>query len=149
MPQPPESPAAPPWLGWFQLGLSSMLAVLFLVMLAWSREQGRDLRQLRMRVETLESSSSLEKAADQNGQLRTLTQRFEQLEARATEQLERSEAERLRLQQLLVEMRERAGSSGQEPRAAGPGRDPQPNPVTSSGAPVLRPTPPPPIPTEP
>jgi hypothetical protein len=149
MPLPPESPAAPPWLGWFQLGLSSMLAVLFLVMLAWSREQGRDLRQLRLRVETLESSSSLEKAADQNGQLRTLTQRFEQLEARATEQLEQSEAERLRLQQLLLEMRERAGSPGQQPRAEAPGRDPQPNPVTSSGASILRPTPPPPIPTEP
>ena len=149
MPQPPESPAAPPWLGWFQLGLSSMLAVLFLVMLAWSREQGRDLRQLRLRLETLESSSSLEKAADQNGQLRTLTQRFEQLEARATEQLEQSEAERLRLQQLLLEMRERVGSPGQQPRAEGPVRDPQPNPVTSSGASILRPTPPPPIPTEP
>lgn len=149
MPQPPESQAAPPWLGWFQWGLSSMLAVLFLVMLAWSREQGRDLRQLRMRVETLESSSSLEKAADQNGQLRTLTQRFEQLEARATEQLERSEAERLRLQQLLVEMRERAGSSGQQPRQADQARDPQPNSVTAPGATVLRPPPPPPIPTQP
>lgn len=149
MPLPPESPTAPPWLSWFQLGLSSMLAVLFLVMLAWSREQGRDLRQLRLRVETLESSSSLEKAADQNGQLRTLTQRFEQLEARATEQLERSEAERVRLQQLLVEMRERAGTPGQLPREAGPARDPQPNPVKTPGATVLRPPPPPPIPTEP
>ena len=148
MPLPPESPAAPPWLGWFQLGLSSMLAVLFLVMLAWSRDQGRDLRQLRMRVETLESSSSLEKAADQNGQLRTLTQRFEDLEARATQQLERSEAERVRLQQLLVEMRERAGSSGQQPRGAADG-DPQPTRLPTPGATVLRPTPPPPIPTEP
>ncbi len=149
MPLPPESPAAPPWLGWFQLGLSSMLAVLFLVMLAWSREQGRDLRQLRMRVETLESSRSLEKAADQNGQLRTLTQRFEQLEVRATEQLERSEAERLRLQQLLVEIRERAGSSGQQPRVADQARDPQSNSVTAPGGTVLRPPPPPPNPTQP
>lgn len=149
MAQPPEFQAAPPWLGWFQLGLSSMLAVLFLVMLAWSREQGRDLRQLRLRVETLESSSSLEKAADQNGQLRTLTQRFEQLEARATEQLERSEAERLRLQQLLVEMRERAGSSSQQPREADPARDPQPSRLPTPGASVLRPPPPPPIPTQP
>ena len=149
MPLPPESPAAPPWLGWFQLGLSSMLAVLFLVMLAWSREQGRDLRQLRMRVDTLESSSSLEKAADQNGQLRTLTQRFEDLESRATQQLERSEAERVRLQQLLVEMRERAGSSGQQPRGAAADGDPQPTRLPTPGATVLRPTPPPPIPTEP
>jgi len=149
MPLPPESPAAPPWLGWFQLGLSSMLAVLFLVMLAWSREQGRDLRQLRMRVETLESSSSLEKAADQNGQLRTLTQRFEELEARATEQLERSEAERMRLQQLLVELRDRPGSPGQQLREARAGGDPQPTRLPTPGATVLRPTPPPPIPTEP
>jgi septal ring factor EnvC (AmiA/AmiB activator) len=149
MAQPPEFQAAPPWLGWFQLGLSSMLAVLFLVMLAWSREQGRDLRQLRMRVETLESSSSLEKAADQNAQLRTLTQRFEELEARATERLERSEAERVRLQQLLVEMRDRPGSPGQQPREASSTADPRPTRMATPGATVLRPTPPPPIPTEP
>jgi hypothetical protein len=102
-----------------------------------------------MRVETLESSSSLEKAADQNGQLRTLTQRFEQLEARATEQLEQSEAERLRLQQLLVEMRERAGSPGQQPREPGAGSDSQPTRLPTPGATVLRPSPPPPVPTEP
>jgi len=149
MPLPQESHPASPWLGWFQLGLSSMLAVLFLVMLAWSREQGRDLRQLRMRVETLESSSSLEKAADQNGQLRTLTQRFEELEARATERLERSEAERTRLQQLLVEIRERGGLPGQQSRETGAPADPQPTRLPSSGSTVLRPTAPAPIPTEP
>jgi len=148
MPLPPQSPA-PPWVGWFQLGLSSMLAVLFLVVLAWSREQGRDLRQLRMRVETLENSRSLEKAADQNGQLRTLTQRLEDLEARSTERLERSEAERMRLQQRLVEQRERASSPGPMPGDAGPTSDPRPSRVTTPGATMLRPTPPPPVPTEP
>jgi hypothetical protein len=148
MPLPPESPA-PPWVGWFQLSLSSMLAVLFLVVLAWSREQGQDLRQLRMRLETLENSRSLEKAADQNGQLRTLTQRLEQLETRATEGQERSEAERLRLQQLLMELRQRTGSPGQQPREVGAASDPRPSRMSSPAATVLRPTPPPPIPTEP
>ena len=148
MPLPPRSPA-PLWVGWFQLGLSSMLAVLFLVVLAWSREQGRDLRQLRMRVETLENSRSLEKAADQNGQLRTLTQRLEELEARSSERLERSEAERVRLQQLLVEQRDRAGSPGPMPRDGGAASDPRPTRAPTPGATLLRPTPPPPVPTEP
>ena len=145
---PPDSPTPPPWLGWFQLGLSSMLAVLFLVVLAWSREQGQELRQLRLRLEALENSRTLEKAADQNGQLRTLTQRLEQLEARTTEGQERSETERMRLQQVLGELRQKAGGPGPQPSANGAVRDPQPTRLPTPGASVLRPTPPPPIPME-
>lgn len=143
MPLSPESPAAPPWLGWFQLGLSSMLLVLFLVMLAWSRDQGRDLRQLRLRVETLESSRSLEKAADQSAQLRTLTQRFEELEARASERLEKSESERMRLQQLVSDLRGRvvpAAPSSEDPADRLPSPR-QSRTAPDSMAPVLRPSP--------
>jgi RecB family exonuclease len=149
MPLPPDSPTPPPWLGWFQLGLSSMLAVLFSVVLAWSREQGQELRQLRLRLGALENSRTLEKAADQSGQLRTLTQRLEQLESRTTEGQERSESERMRLQQVLGELRQKAGGPGPQPSANGAVRDPQPTRLPTPGASVLRPTPPPPIPTEP
>jgi hypothetical protein len=149
MPMPPDSPTPPPWLVWFQLGLSSMLAVLFSVVLAWSREQGQELRQLRLRLEALENSRTLEKAADQNGQLRTLTQRLEQLESRTTEGQERSESERMRLQQVLGELRQKAGGPGPQPSESGAARDPQPTRLPTPGATVLRPTPPPPIPTEP
>ena len=149
MPMPPDSPTPPPWLVWFQLGLSSMLAVLFSVVLAWSREQGQELRQLRLRLEALENSRTLEKAADQSGQLRTLTQRLEQLESRTTEGQERSESERMRLQQVLGELRQKAGGPGPQPSANGAVRDPQPTRLPTPGVTVLRPTPPPPIPTEP
>jgi len=143
MPLPPESPAPPPWVGWFQLGLSSMLAVLYLVVLAWSREQGRDLRQLRIRVETLENSRSLDKAADQNGQLRTLTQRLEALETQVAERSEQAENERMRLQQLLSDLRGRtpaAVPSSQE-EAKEPAMSRHREASAGTLAPVLRPAP--------
>jgi hypothetical protein len=49
----------------------------------------------------------------------------------------------------LVELRDRAGSPGQQLREARAGGDPQPTRRPAPGATVLRPTPPPPIPTEP
>gem|GEM_PF-2555804 len=166
MSQQPESPAPPPWVGWIQMGLSAMLAVLFLVVLTRSLEQGRALRQLQMRLETLESNRNLEKAADQNSQLRVLTQRLQALETlesnrnlekaadqnsqlrvltqrlqaletQVGERIERSESERLRLQQLLSDLRSRmtpARALSEEDADSSPA--PRPRPVAGSIAPM-------------
>ena len=142
MSQQPESPAPPPWVGWIQMGLSTMLAVLFLVVLTRSLEQGRALRQLQMRLETLESSRNLEKAADQNSQLRILTQRLQALETQVGERIERSESERLRLQQLLSDLRSRmtpARALSEEDADSSPA--PRPKPVAGSTAPMPQPSP--------
>lgn len=139
---PPESPAPPPWVSWIQMGLSAMLAVLFLVVLSRSLEQGRALRQLQIRLETLESSRNLEKAADQNSQLRILTQRLQALETHVGERMERSESERLRLQQLLSDLRSRmtpARALPEEDTDSSPA--PRPRPVTGSSAPMPQPSP--------
>jgi len=144
MPRPLESPQPNPWLAWLQLGLSTMLAVLFLVILARSRDQNLELRQLKIRIATLESSRTLEKAADQNSQLRILTQRLQDLETQVGERIERSENERMRVQQLLSDLRGRmpAAASAPQEDATDPAM-PRPR-ETSAGilAPVLRPAPP-------
>ena len=115
MPRSPQSPPKP-WLAWIQLGLSTMLAVLFVVLLARSREQSLEIQQLQGRIQTLENSRNLEQAADQNSQLRVLSQRLQDLETQVGDRIERSESERLRLQQLLSDLRGRQTGAGAAPQ---------------------------------
>jgi hypothetical protein len=80
----PQTPAGPPaWSGWLQIGLSTMLAVLFLVMLAKTREQNQLLRQLEQRVQGLENSRALDRTSVLEEQQRAMLQRLQPLEAGA------------------------------------------------------------------
>ena len=58
---PPPSPGPPLWTSWLQIGLSSMLAVLFLVILGKTREQSQLLMKLEQRLQGLENSRALDR----------------------------------------------------------------------------------------
>lgn len=143
MPRPMDSPPPNPWLAWIQLALSTMLAVLFVMILARSRDQNLELRQLQTRIATLESSRTLEKAADQNSQLQILTKRLQALETQVGEGIERSENERMRLQQLLNDLRGRMPSAPTAPQedAAEAVMPRHREAATGFLAPILRPAP--------
>ena len=51
----------PTWLVWLQLGLSTTLAVLFVVMLVKTRQQSVNIRQLQDRVAGIENSRALDR----------------------------------------------------------------------------------------
>ena len=140
MPNRPDPTPDITWLSLLQLGVTSTLAVLFVVLLARSREQGVEMRQLQTRLQALESNQSLEKAADQSGQLRILSQRLQHLETGQAEAQERSDAERTRLQKLLLEWRSQTrtpATPGTEEAA-----EALPAPHNATGAPtgVLKPS---------
>jgi len=97
----------PAWLGWLQVGLSSMLAVLFVVTLVRSREQNLEIQRLRQRVRALESSRSFDRSAAQDEQLRALGQRLQSMEDLQTKRLDAAERERMRLAQQLLDLQTR------------------------------------------
>lgn len=81
-------PAATPWL-WLPLALSSMLLVLFVVVVNREQAQAQRLSELLSRVEALEHSRALERTAVLEQQLRSMLNRLQELEKRqqAQEQL--------------------------------------------------------------
>lgn len=94
----------PDWMPWLQAGLTAMLAVLFLVMLARSREQSTSLRELRERVQGLENSRALERTTALEEQLRSTVERLQVLE-RSAAQLSTTSRENARLLQDLRQQR--------------------------------------------
>ncbi|MEA5422321.1 hypothetical protein VB716_14015 [Synechococcus sp. CCY9201] len=77
----PSLPEAPLWVPWLLVGISTMLVVLFVVILGKYREQSRSLRQLRDRVEGLEHSRALERTTILEQQLRSTSERLRKLES--------------------------------------------------------------------
>lgn len=75
----------PAWLPWLQLSLTSMMLVLFVVLLAQSREQNRNLQRLQQRVQGLENSRALDRTTALEGQLRAMLVRLQNLERRAAD----------------------------------------------------------------
>jgi hypothetical protein len=120
MPAPLDFQPSPPWLHWFQIGFTSMLLVLFLVILGRSRDQSLELRTLQQRIQVLERNRALEKAANQDGQLQVMAQRLQEIEAREGERLEQADQERQMLRQTILELRakiQRAAVGPQTPTA--------------------------------
>ncbi|MFM7675050.1 MAG: hypothetical protein ACKO5F_05600 [Synechococcus sp.] len=76
----PSLPEAPLWVPWLLVGISTMLAVLFVLLLGKYREQSRNLRLLRDRVEGLENSRALERTTILEQQLRSTSERLRKLE---------------------------------------------------------------------
>lgn len=101
------SAGTPAWLGWLQVGMSSMLAVLFVVTLVRSREQNQELQRVRQRLKLLENSRSLDRSVAQDEQLRAVVQRLQTIEEQQAQQLQVAERERQRLAQQLLELNNR------------------------------------------
>lgn len=117
MPPPAGMPA---WLSWLQVGLSSMLAVLFLVTFVRTREQNMEIQRLRQRLRVLEASRSLERSDALEAQLTAMVGRVQNLEEILGRRLEASERERQRMEQQLLDLQTRP-QLHHSPSAATPG----------------------------
>jgi len=142
----------PDWLPWLQIGVSSLLAVLFVVLLIKSRDQNQRLQQLEMRLQGVESSRSLDRTAALEQQLRTLAERLRGMEGQR-EELESTRRERDEMRAELEQIRQATPPPGQAPPGSmPPAALPEPpaasyllprplTPAQRGGTGVLRPTP--------
>lgn len=117
-PAPQEGPLLPPWLPWLQLGLSSMMVVLFLVLLHGLQEQGRSLRQLDQRLQGLENNRALDRTTALEQQLRAAVERLRRLEEEQA-QSRQELLDRRQLEQELQDLRRRAATPSL-PRSTAP-----------------------------
>lgn len=144
----PHTPPGPPsWIGWLQIGLSTMLGVLFLVMLAKTREQSQMLQRLEQRVQGLENSRALDRTSVLEEQQRAMVERLQSLEGEAG-RLEAIEQQQEQWRQAFAELQGRAVrrlepyrppySSSPRPSPSSGGRSASPQPPSRAGD-VLRP----------
>ncbi len=103
--QPPLGP--PVWTGWLQIGVSTMLAVLFLVILSKSQEQNQRLMRLEQRLQGLENSRALDRTSVLEEQQRAMVGRLQTLESGA-QRLEALERQQEQWRSALAEMQGRA-----------------------------------------
>ncbi|MCT0207895.1 lipase chaperone [Synechococcus sp. CS-1332] len=145
---PPAAPSGPPvWTGWLQIGLSTMLAVLFLVMLTKSREQSQRLMRLEQRLQGLENSRALDRTSVLEEQQRAMVGRLQTLEAGA-QRLEALERQQEQWRAALADIQGRAvrrPPADADPfpvspmPSSGPGGRSGPAPADRSDGGVLRP----------
>jgi TolA-binding protein len=115
-----------------------MLAVLFLVMLAKTREQNQLLRQLEQRVQGLENSRALDRTSVLEEQQRAMVERLQKLES-GNNRLEAIEQQQEQWRQALSDLQ------GRGIRRPEPGPDllptppPRPAPSPRNEGDVLRP----------
>jgi hypothetical protein len=123
--------ALPTWMRWGGAGLTAMVAVLFVVLLAQVRQQTDRIQLLQDKVQSLENARDLERTSAVEEQLRSTVQRLQALEG-LDERLKRLSAE----QDILRLQLQASGSSELEalPQLESP-------PPSRSA----RPTPPPPV----
>jgi hypothetical protein len=124
----------PGWLPWLQLSLSTMLVVLFLVLLGQSREQNRSLQRLQQRVQGLENSRALDRTTALEGQLRAMLVRLQSLERQeaslAAAQQRLLELEQQLRQQVLQRRPARPALIEEPPAREPPGPPPPTEPIT-------------------
>ena len=122
-----RGPAGQPlWLSWLQLSISSMLVVLFLVMLAKVREQAVTLGQLEQKMRAIENARSLDRTTAMEQQLESMIQRLQAVE-QVGEQLREVGRQQQAFKQDLQLLRSRPGSILDDPgrlpsQATSPGR---------------------------
>jgi len=90
----------PAWLFWLQLGLTTTLAVLFVVMLVKTRQQSVNIRDLQDKVVGIENRSALDRTTAIEDQLRSTSERLQALE-RMSAQMAGLSADNARLRQGL------------------------------------------------
>ena len=101
----------PTWLVWLQLGLSTTLAVLFVVVLVKARQQSVEIRQLEDRVAGFENSRALDRTTALEDQLRTTAERIQVLERQGAAAAALA-SENVRLRQDLNAAKSAAAKSG-------------------------------------
>ena len=133
----------PDWVAWLQAGLTALLAVLFLVMLAKAREQGSRIQELQERVQGLENSRALERTTGLEQQLRSTVERLQAVE-RSTARIDVLSADNNALRSELRQLRRNA-DSGLPPLSPASPSSSNPGEAASPSAPSGGPTPPPPV----
>ena len=106
-------PEMPDWAPWLQAGLTTMLAVLFVVMVGKMRQQSSSIRALQERVQGLENSRALERTSGLEQQLRTTVERLQVVE-RSNAQLQALSSDNKLLNDQLRQLR----STGTKPAPA-------------------------------
>lgn len=124
---------------WLQLGLTTMLGVLFVVTLLGGRDLSLSLGQMEQRLRALESRQALDKSTVLEQQLRSMLERLQALEGKA-EHLSALENEWERLEQELSELRSRNSGPPSAKEEASPPRGPSSTTPPGTAAP-LRPVP--------
>ncbi|MDP4830197.1 MAG: hypothetical protein NWR59_01580, partial [Cyanobium sp. MAG_185] len=72
------------WVPWLQAGVTAMLVVLFLVIVAKARQHSATIRQLQERVQGLENSRALDRTTGLEEQLLTAVERLQAVERNGT-----------------------------------------------------------------
>ena len=72
------------WVPWLQAGITAMLVVLFLVIVAKARQHSATIRQLQERVQGLENSRALDRTTGLEEQLLTAVERLQAVERNGT-----------------------------------------------------------------
>ncbi|MCX5947211.1 MAG: hypothetical protein NTY67_03150 [Cyanobacteria bacterium] len=97
----------PPWLAWLQLSISSMLVVLFVVMLGKVRQQAGTIGELEQKVSTIENARSLDRTTAMEQQLEAMIQRLQSVE-QLGEQLRNVDRQQQAIKQDLQQLRSTA-----------------------------------------
>ena len=104
----------PTWLFWLQLGLSTTLAVLFVVTLVKTRQQSIAIRELQDKVAGMENRNALDRTTAIEDQLRSTSERLQALERQGA-QLSGLMAENARLRQATPTPAEERGGASLSP----------------------------------
>jgi len=130
-------PVLPEWTIWIQVGLTALLAVLFLVILDKGRQQSAKIQLLEQRLQGLENSRALDRTTALEQQLRSTVERLQRLE-RNNIRIDSLTAESKDLQKQLFQLRTEAlkqNSTNSEPAPL----QPLPPLKSSPGLPSLTP----------
>ena len=100
-------PVLPEWTIWIQVGLTALLAVLFLVILDKGRQQSAKIQLLEQRLQGLENSRALDRTTALEQQLRSAVERLQRLE-RNNSRIDSLTAESKDLQKQLFQLRTEA-----------------------------------------
>jgi TolA-binding protein len=132
-------PQLPEWVAWLQLGLTALLAVLFLAMLAKARQQGSRIQELQDRVQGLENTRALERTTGLEEQLRTTVERLQEVE-RSTARINVLSADNEALRTELGQLRRSRPEPVPSPRSSAPATTPsEPAPSQPLAPPPLAP----------
>lgn len=101
-----DGPSNPPpnWVNWLGTGITSMLAVLFLVLVHQVRGQNDQIQSLQRRLEGLENARALERTSALEGQVQTSASRLQALESLPSD-VQRLAAQQQRLQTTIDQLR--------------------------------------------
>jgi len=123
----------PLWLSWVQLGISTMLVVLFLVMLGKVKEQATTIGDLEQKVRAIANERSQDRTKAMEQQLESMIQRLQSVE-QVGEQLRTVDRQQQALKQDLQQLRStpHLPAEALEPQSSPTPSQPSTNPGRSS-----------------